>query len=252
MRRAIRHSVTALLVLGLLEGASQRKADLLLDHSPATTGANLLPQVGVWSNMDIGQNFGEHFGFSSTEFLTGMDIYTRSEWPSLGMLVTVRLWADAAGLPGTLLYEFNETVSAVDSVGTVAGNDNVRVHADITYQLALAANTIYWIGMSGGSVDGNSHELGLLGLGGTNAPDDGSMAQFSGNAGREFVSINSSVGDMAFRLEGSTIPTSGDAPPERLPLPGVVPEPSSLVVGGSIVLVGLALAWRRSKDQVPV
>ena len=197
-----------------------------LDHSPGTTGADLEFSDGdPWSNNSSGQNFADNFSFGSAQTLSGMDIYTATAFPSVGMSVTVRLWSDGGGLPGTLLDNFTTTVTAVDSVGTVAGTDDVRVHADFT--LSLAANTMYWIGMSG-----TNAELGQYGLGGPNAPGDGGMAQF---AGTTFSFFASTIGDQAFRLEGS---------------PSAIPEPSSVVLaGGAIGLFGLGLACRKRKGR---
>src|SRR5690348_6828228 len=97
--------------LGLVVGASSpTRADTLLDWSPATTGADLAAGDGTpWSNNSAFQNFAENFSFTSAVTLSGMDIYTASAFPSVGMSVTVRLWSDSGGLPGTLLDNFTET-----------------------------------------------------------------------------------------------------------------------------------------------
>jgi hypothetical protein len=215
-------------VLGLVLGpSSQTRASVLLDRSPATTGATLeLADGKPWSNLSYSQNFADSFSFGTAETLSGMDIYTSTVLPSVGMSVTVRLWSDSGGLPGTLLDNLTTTVTAVDSVGTVPGTEDVRVHADFT--LTLAAGTTYWIGMSG-----TNAELGQYGLDGPNAPQDGGMARFIGTTFSDFASTD---GDMAFRLEGSA---------------STIPEPSSLVLAArSIGLLGLGLAWRRRKGSI--
>jgi PEP-CTERM motif len=230
MMRSVGNRFVLAVALGMALGASsQTRAGILLDHSPGTTGATLEFSDGnPWSNDSTSQNFADTFRFGTAETLSGMDIYTSTAFPSVGMSVTVRLWADSGGLPGALLDNFTTTVTAVDSVGTVPGTDDVRVHADFT--LDLAANTTYWIGMSG-----TNAELGQYGLSGPNAPGDGGMAQFKGTT---FEGFAPTIGNMAFRLEG---PASA------------VPEPSSFVLAsGSIGIIALGLAWRRRKGRIDI
>jgi hypothetical protein len=121
-----------------------------------------------------GQNFAEQFVISDLILITGMDIYTRPDFPRVGQPVTIRIRADSSGTPGSLLAEFFETISIVDTAG--AGGPNiVRAHADFTIPLDPANGTRYWIGMSG-----RQNDLGQLALQGPLAPADSRMFQFSG------------------------------------------------------------------------
>lgn len=191
------------------------QAAVILDHSPGTySSATLVPSSsGNWSNSRNGQHFADSFSFASNTTVGGMDLYSGTSWGSLGMQVSIQLWADVGGTPGAQITELLETISVIDLDGA-RGQTN-RKHVDFTTALNLAGGITYWIGMSGG---GNS-ELALLGLGNPGAPQDSAMAQFGGNT---FSSINSSVGDMAFRLHGASA--------------SAVPEP------GSLALLGLGLA----------
>jgi len=172
-------------------------AAVIWDYSPETTGASL---SSSWNNDSCCQNFGEQVSFSDPVRLDGMDIYSEEGWGTVGTPVVVRIWSDVAGLPGTLMHEFKETLSIIDKDGAIHLG-NVRKHADFTTSIVLNANTNYWIGMSGDSSQGfnDIKQSGLLG-----GVDDSSMATFSGTT---FDSMSPThVGDMAFRLHGAVVP----------------------------------------------
>lgn len=192
----------------LLACAGQVRAGVIWDYSPVTTGAAV--SSNFFSNNTANQNFAERIQFGSSTTVTGMDIYMATNRASVGETGTIRFWSDNAGEPFDLLSEFSETVTAVDSIGAVGGNQ--RVHVDFSNALVLDANTQYWIGMSG---------IGWTQTGLRNV-DDSRMAQFQGNNFQTFT--GTSVGDMAFRLHGSV---------------GQVPEPASLAIFGTICLVGM-------------
>jgi hypothetical protein len=148
------------LTLGLM--ASGARADVVhLDNSPDATGAN---NNGNWVNQAGSENFAETVEFANAVSVSEMDIYTFAGIPSVGMPVTLRLFSDSAGQPGTLLDELALTLSAVDTDGITspAWDGHVRAHADLGSPLSLLTNTVYWIGLSG-----TSAEFGLDTLGGS-------------------------------------------------------------------------------------
>lgn len=201
-------------------------AIVLLDQSPATTGATILSDK--LDNRSTSQNFAEDFSFATAVKITGMDIYMNEDTPELGDSVTIRLYEDLAGIPGTKLSDFTETVSVIDLVGAVG--TTVRVHTDFSVPLELEPDTVYWIGMSG---TGNSNTFQLAGLGevgGGDPVDDFTMAQFTDES-FNFIS-GTGTGDMAFRLEGT-----------------VVPEPATLMLV-LLGLSGLALVKQRRLRQL--
>jgi hypothetical protein len=219
--------ITSCGVLGLLLlGPEWARADfIVLDDSPARTGA----EVSVaYENVATSQNFADSVLFAHGVQLSGMDIYTtaRPGVPFEGLPVEIGIWTDSSGLPGVRIYDFTESISATDAQGATSGL--MRVHADFTTPVTLAAGTTYWIGMS--AAPGNPYDIGQVGLLGPNAPDDGKMEQFSGTMLEGGLR---SIGDMAFRLEGAP----------ALP----VPEPSGLLLAGlgSLTLLGYVCRGRK-------
>ena len=196
--------------------ASPCFGDIIWDYSPVTTGGS--GSTG-WTNVSSNQNFAELVSFADAVTVTGMDIYSSDLRGSVGDLATIRIRSDAAGLPGSILFDFTETISAIDSIGATAGNN--RKHVDFTLPVSLAAGTPYWIGMSGTGFDLTQMAFN------TSPPADAKMAQFS-NTTYQFLT---SVGDMAFRLHGSA-----------------VPEPSSIVLLG-LGTIGLVCMGRRKRKM---
>lgn len=198
-------------------------ASIIWDYSPGTTGAVVSPEGsnGNWSNHSQGQNFAEIVSFATGATITGMDIYSNNYWGSVGQGVVIRLWSDVNGNPDSLLYEINSQISAIDEVGIGSNTEINRKHAD--FSLTLDAGVDYWIGMSG---DG---EITLAGL--RDVQDD-QMAVFGSNTFNSLMYI----GDMAFRLEGSTSST-----------PEPTPEPTTMLLMGA----GLAgiVSGRRKKNS---
>lgn len=202
---------------------SVTNASVVWDYSPFTTQATL---AGLWSNEAPVQNFGELVSFGSDQQIVGMDIYTELDFATVGQSVTVRIWSDAAGVPGSLLFDFTEAISVVDSEGAIGSE--VRVHADFTTPVTLLGGTGYWIGMSG-----TSTQLGQRGLIGANAPDNSRMAQFSGTT--YSGQTETFVGDMAFRLHG--------------PSHSAVPEPSAIAIW-SLAAMGCLIGFRVNRKRM--
>jgi hypothetical protein len=212
------------IIAALFVGVVQTEGAILLNQSPLHTDASVLS--ANLDNRSETQNFAEDFSFVDAVVLSGMSIYMREDVASLGQSVTIRVYEDALGIPGTKIHDFTETVDLIDTEEAADGLE--RVHADFTTTFALEANTTYWIGMSGTGAP----VFSLAGLGdvdGTSSPfDDRTMAQFTGT-GFNFIS-GSATGDMAFRLEGV-----------------VIPEPrTSPVLVGLLVLMSMASRRRRT------
>lgn len=194
--------------------AAEVKGDIVLDHSPSLYGT----YTDAWENLSFDQNFAENFLFNTAVQLTGMDIYSHYSSGSVGTSATIRLWSDSAGLPQTLLLDFTEPISFVDSDG--ASGEANRKHVDFTTPITLSANTTYWIGMSATGEDFYQTTLFNLPPGG-----DGFTAQFLNTA----YIFQAEIGDMAFRLHGDV----------------AVPEPSSVMVCSGLAWAVLAVARRK-------
>jgi hypothetical protein len=213
-------SVVGLTTAALLATPDRAAAAIVWDYSPATTGADIQPGSGyVWVNDSSAQNFSDQFLLGQDTTLTGMDIYTRDDFLSIGQSVTVRLWSDNSGTPGTLLQNFTEALAAVDTQSAGSDLSVRRSFANFVNPVSVLANTRYWIGMSG-----MDSELGQLTLTGLNAPGDNTVARFNGTT----FFTNDSIGDQAFRLHGNAT---------AVPTPALLPG-----------LVGMGMAaWRKRK-----
>ncbi len=177
--------------------------NIIWDYSPAATNTSSVPD-GFLVNASSGQNFAETVSFPDPATITGMSIYSGVNVVSVGDGVTIRVWTDSAGVPGTLIHNFTETISVIDTAGVGDWLFVNNLFANFTNSINLAANTPYWIGMSGFGVtiETNIGEVETIGLASLNTnPGDGAMAQFSGTT---LVTGFQPVGDMAFRLYGTT------------------------------------------------
>jgi hypothetical protein len=160
--------------------ATKPAGAVIFDQGP-TTGT----QAGCWSNVTASQNFAEKFSFAQTTGIAGIHIFT-CIGPRPGT-VHVKILANAGSNPGTYLYEEDTTPDSWVSVSSGI----YKVTVFLTTPFNAAANTTYWIGVSG-----NGFELGQLSV---RTPGDGTMAQFRG---RTFF-FHTSVGDMMFQLFGA-------------------------------------------------
>lgn len=211
-------TVASLTSATLLTAPDPATAAIVWDYSPATTGATVVPDFR-FTNVSTGQNFAEQFLLGQDTTLTGMDIYTRGV--SAGQSVTVRLWSDNGGIPGTLLQTLTGALDTVDTQGAGSAPSVLRAFSNFTNPIAVLANTRYWIGMSG-----TSSSIGQVALTAPNAPGNGTLAQFNNTT---FLGFSNNAGDQAFRLHGTPIPT-----------PALLPG-----------LIGMGVAaWRKRKAAV--
>jgi len=196
---------------------------IIWDYSPAAT--NTSSGTDGWGNGSSGQNFAEIVSFPDSATVTGMSIYSGTFLGSVGDLVTIRVWNDSAGIPGTLIHSFTETISVIDTAGVGEWSNINNKFANFTTPINLAASTPYWIGMSGfgviiDTIIGPVETIGLASLN-TN-PGDGAMAQFSGTTLETGLQP---LGDMAFRLYGST-QSQPDTEPGTTPTNPLLPTPA--------------------------
>ncbi len=198
--------------------------NIIWDYSPAATNTSSVPD-GFLVNASSGQNFAEIVSFPDPATITGMSIYSGINVVSVGDGVTIRVWTDSAGVPGTLIHNFTETISVIDTAGVGDWLFVNNLFANFTNSINLAANTPYWIGMSGFGVtiETNIGEVETIGLASLNTnPGDGAMAQFSGTT---LVTGFQPVGDMAFRLYGTT-QSQPDSEPGTTPTNPLLPTPN--------------------------
>ncbi|NJR70583.1 MAG: hypothetical protein HC771_19550 [Synechococcales cyanobacterium CRU_2_2] len=80
-------------------------AATIYDTSFTTTGASVqFPSPTVGTQIGPGYTqIADQFQLLQDTALTGMAIYTRSSSAAVGQSVTIRLWNDNSGAPGTLL-----------------------------------------------------------------------------------------------------------------------------------------------------
>jgi hypothetical protein len=200
---------------------------IIWDYSPAATNTSS-GFTDSWANGSSGQNFAEIVSFPDSATVTGMSIYSNTFFGSVGDLVTIRVWNDSAGIPGTLIHSFTETISVIDTAGVGEWSNINNKFANFTTPINLAASTPYWIGMSGFGViiDTNTGPVETIGLASLDTnPGDGAMAQFSGTTFLfNGVTGLQPLGDMAFRLYGST-QSQPDPEPGTTPTNPLLPTP---------------------------
>lgn len=224
--------VRSVIVLAALAGTSHADAAILWDYSPDATAAGITEDyIGPFFNRADLQYFAETVRFDEAVQLSGMDIYepTNMEGPKASA-VTIRIWPDEAGSPGLDVLEFQAAITTVDSDGTATLAGFQRVHATFTTSVNLAANTSYWVGMSG-----FGDPLGQLTLN-KNAPGDSRIFVFDA-PNRLALLTGTHVGDMAFRLHGAA----------TVPMPGSVG-----LFGGALITLLIARRRRRDLAGLPV
>lgn len=173
---------------------------------------------GSWVNQTASQNFADQFELTSAATVTQYDYFTNFDPSTFGSL-DVRLYADASGVPGTLLSSENINPSSYFLAGTFSGTPIYQVDLVLTTPWAVNPGTIYWAGASG-----NGFEAAQVTVGLSSSPlGDGHMAQFNGPN----YSFSTDVGDQDFALEGT-------------------PEPASYLAFG-LPLLGLGLRRRTRK-----
>ncbi len=206
--RALLAPVVALVLssgVGLAQG-------IVFDQGP-TTGT----KTGDWSNITGSQNFAEKATFSSSTTITAIDIFTAPA-PTAGT-VHIKILADAAGVPGSVLYSEDRAPDAWVADATTGG---FKVTALLTTPFVAAAGTTYWYGLSG-----NGFQLGQYGV---IAPGDSRMAQFSGATFSFFT--QTSVGDQMFQLEGNAGPSASVAAVPALGRSGLIAVAMLLAAAG--------------------
>ena len=135
-----------------------------------------------------------------------MGQYSPVSFGFLGNTVSIQLWQDNAGSPGALLSEFQETISSVNTNGTLTASNITQKYVNFTSPISIAANTTYWISMSGGTMSGGS-ELALLSL---NSVENGASALFV--SGNTLVTSAIGIGDVSMRLySSSSVPDGGSS-----------------------------------------
>lgn len=143
---------------------------VVLDHSPQATGASVV--TDLYGNIYGSQFFAGKFSLGGNVALNGMDIYSGSGWGSVGTAAVVTVWADNAGLPGSVLAQFRTTITAIDGDG-----------ADITQTgLAYAGDDQMAVFSSSGNVgpvDGARMAYRLYGDDAATVPEPASLAIFA-------------------------------------------------------------------------
>ena len=215
-------STASLIALCVIALATPRaEAAILIDQSPGTFGVG---STFDWGNTQF-QYWAESVSFTTPVQLTGMDIYGGASWGTAGTAMTVRIFNDAGGQPGSIFQQFASTITIFDTSSAGTDSFNRRKFAPFTTPVTLQANTTYWIGMSATTGEAAQRLLPTS----VNVGDDKTF-RFT-TSGNGFVTS----GDMEFRLYGDV-----------LEVQGAVPEPTSLAIWG-LGALGLAIANRRRK-----
>lgn len=201
-------------------GSANATPIIVWNQSPSAIGGTMTNSAFT-NNMED-QNFSDLVRFDTDIWLTGMDIYMDFREGAVGDAATIRV---RTGSHVGSLFEFNETVSLIDTSGTTNTIPALRrVHVDFTNPVSLLAGVDYWIGMSG--TDDQLFQAGIKG--GSGPLLDNRVAMYDGTV---FGFFPSDVGDQAFRLWGE-VSTN-------------VPEPPLFSLFG----IGLAvLGWSRRRS----
>ncbi len=199
--------IASMIVLACGANAS---AQVIWDYGPSTGS-----YAGNWVNQTQSQNFAEQVIFDQDMFLYGFDLFTTfTDTPGGDYHVKILL-DNGAGDPGDLYMAWDQDVTEITTDFT--GDVMQFKHSFDFDSVTLAANTTYWIGVSG-----NGWEVAQSSI---LTPGDGTMAQFGGDV----FSFHTSVGDQMFQLRGEVVPA-----------PGVL---------GLLGIAGLAAPYRRGRQR---
>ncbi len=184
-------------------------ANIIYDFSPDATGAHIVSgDTGPITNISTGYNWLDEPDpaapyLAAPVRLTGMDIYTRNDFVSIGTEVVIRY------VSGTSFNSFTSTISIIDDEGitsspnnqnTTTADDHVRAFADFGSNSIITDGSMFLIGMSGYKTN-----IGTLMLEWTNAspPDrDGYVIGFVPTGSPDLYPGDV---DLAFRLHGTTL-----------------------------------------------
>jgi hypothetical protein len=194
----VRISTMAVIALSFV---TRVQADsIIYDQGPATGTV-----VNSYQNRTDAQNFADNFAVTNDDVLTGYHLFGGY---SVAGTFHLKLFADAAGIPGAnALYSLDIAPTSVVNTGGTVGDFSIY---DYSFNFAatpvsVAANTKYWIGVSG-----NNFDPGQIVL--FPGPDDGQLAVYNGTS---FQSVRS-AGDQAYQLVGhaasevvAPLPSSG-------------------------------------------
>ncbi len=192
-----------------------------------------------WSDVSSGQNLADSVSFAQAATITGYTFYGATDLSAQtgSSAFHLKLLGDQVADPyGQPQHEPGQPLMSEDigysgsaqvCAGCVPGGYDAFSLSFTFAPIRLAANTRYWIGLSGNGFDADA--LSLLGV------QDGSMAQFDG---AQFAFIASgangefAVGNLMFQLTGTM---------------GTVAEPATMAMMMAGLAAGGLAGWRRRR-----
>lgn len=209
--KALLKSVFVSLALSTL-AVSAGAQTVVWDQGPATGAIG-----GSWMNQTGSQNFADKVSFANDTIINGFNYFTSSDLSSRtgSSAFHLKIFSDNASNPGTALYQ---TDLGFTSFGA-SSNAQLNVATFLFSSQLFAANTAYWVGLSGNGFEAS--QVSVL------SPQDGEMAMFHGST----YSSKSGVGDQMFQL--------------TTPVPE--PETYALLLAG-LGLIGATVIRRKAKQ----
>lgn len=168
---------------------------IVWDQSPDGIGGTLTG--ASWSNISDRQNFGDKITFGNSTIIKAIDVYMRSDVGRVGDEGIVRIWNETFELQ----HEFLVVISEVGNEGASNFSQLHRVYGDFNTDIFLNAGITYFVGFSGFST--TWLQAGFSG--GSGYLLDNAAARFDDDV---FISTSTAVGDIAFRLHGTTLSVS--------------------------------------------